>query len=118
MIDFGFSYANNSGGRITVQKKHSNVQSTHYNSGFFITTNDYPDFGGGRDADAIAKRLEVFNTVALQRKDPKISGEYCQITKCIQSLESVRGARFLFITSRNNDTQWERNVKKTSVKRL
>lgn len=58
-----------------MQKKHSNVKSTHYNSGFFITTNIYPDFGGGRDAEAIRKRLEVFETIALTRKDPAVSGK-------------------------------------------
>ncbi|XP_066921716.1 uncharacterized protein [Clytia hemisphaerica] len=61
------------GGRITVPRKHSSVQSTHYNSGFFITTNDFPDFGAGRDGEAIKKRLQVFNTVSLKRKDPTIS---------------------------------------------
>lgn len=64
------------GGRITVQRKHSSVQSTHYNSGFFITTNDFPDFGAGRDGEAIRKRLHVFNTVSLKRKDPTVSGKF------------------------------------------
>jgi len=63
------------GGLISVQKKHSDAASTHYNSGFFITTNVYPDFGsGGRDAEAIKKRLSVFETTALKSKDPGISG--------------------------------------------
>lgn len=62
------------GGRVSVQRKHADVQSSHYNSGFFITTNVYPDFGGGRDAEAIKKRLSVFETVALKKKDPAISG--------------------------------------------
>lgn len=64
-----------SGGRITVQKKHASVQSTHYNSGFFITTNVFPDFGGGRDAEAIKKRLAVFDTVELPTRDSSVSGK-------------------------------------------
>jgi len=63
------------GGLISVQKKHSDSATTHYNSGFFITTNIYPDFGGGRDADAIRKRLCVFETSPLKSKDPGISGK-------------------------------------------
>ena len=65
----------NLGGLISVQRKHSLTHSTHYNSGFFITTNVYPDFGGGRDGEAIKKRLTVFETNALPRKDPGISGK-------------------------------------------
>jgi len=64
-----------SGGLISVQKKHANTATTHYNSGFFITTNIYPDFGGGRDAEAIRKRLSVFETSPLPSKDPGISGK-------------------------------------------
>jgi len=63
------------GGRVSVQRKHAEVQSSHYNSGFFITTNVYPDFGGGRDAEAIKKRLSVFETIALKKKDPAVSGK-------------------------------------------
>ena len=58
-----------------MQKKHADVQSTHYNSGFFITTNDFPDFGGGRDEEAIRKRLEIYETKGLRKKDPRISAK-------------------------------------------
>jgi len=57
------------GGLISVQKKHSDSATTHYNSGFFITTNIYPDFGGGRDADAILKRLCVFENPLCASND-------------------------------------------------
>lgn len=63
------------GGNVTVQRKHQSVSSSHYNSGFFITSNDYPDFGPGRDAEAIKKRLSVFETSTLPRKDTSISGK-------------------------------------------
>ena len=56
-----------------VPQKHKDMVQSHYNSGFFITTNIYPDFGTGRDAEAIRKRLCIFNTVALPTKDPMIS---------------------------------------------
>jgi len=60
------------GGLISVQKKHSDsLTTTHNNSGFFITTNIYPDFGGGRDADAIRKRLCVFWDICIEIKRPK-----------------------------------------------
>jgi len=39
-----------------------------YNSGVFITTNVYPDFGHDHDNDAIRKRLEVFQTKSLNKK--------------------------------------------------
>jgi len=63
------------GGNISVQRKHQSVQSSHYNSGFFITTNIYPDFGPGRDAEAIRKRLAIFETTALPNKDTGVSGK-------------------------------------------
>ena len=62
-----------------MQKKHTSTATTHYNSGFFITTNVYPDFGGGRDAEAIRKRLSVFETNALKSKDPGISGRFFRL---------------------------------------
>ena len=33
-----------------------------YNSGFFITTNNFPDFGASTDSDAIRTRLAIFQT--------------------------------------------------------
>lgn len=62
------------GGMIVVPQKHRGSVTSHYNSGFFITTNNYPDFGGGRDGEAIKRRLSVFDTKALKRKDASVSG--------------------------------------------
>ena len=64
------------GGLIVVPQKHKGSVTSHYNSGFFITTNNYPDFGGGRDGEAIKRRLCVFETKALRKKDANVSGEF------------------------------------------
>jgi len=45
-----------------------------YNSGFFLTTNEYPDFGNERDCQAIRTRLDVFQSTSLPRKDKKPCG--------------------------------------------
>ena len=63
------------GGNIAVQQKHQAVKASHCNGGFFITTNIYPDFGPGRDGEAIRKRLSVFHTSALPQKDTGVSGK-------------------------------------------
>ena len=56
-------------------QKHKSGLRVNYNSGFFITTNVYPDFGNERDNEAIKKRLEVFQTSSLKRKDPTVAGK-------------------------------------------
>ncbi|XP_066930600.1 uncharacterized protein [Clytia hemisphaerica] len=61
------------GGMNFLPQKHKSGLRVNYNSGFFITTNVYPDFGNERDCDAIRKRLEVFQTTSLKRKDPSVS---------------------------------------------
>ena len=48
-----------------VPQKHKEAARVHYKSGFFITTNVYPDFGAEADCEAIRKRLSLFNTRAL-----------------------------------------------------
>ena len=58
-----------------VAQKHKDPSKFIYNSGFFITTNIYPDFGDGRDGDAIKKRLRVFETKTLPKKDMNVSGK-------------------------------------------
>ena len=51
-----------SGGILMVPQKHREASKFIYNSGFYITTNVYPDFGEGLDGQAIKKHLKVFNT--------------------------------------------------------
>ena len=55
--------------------KHQSDIKVKYNSGFFITTNVYSDFGNERDCDAIRKRLLIFNTTSLKHKDGGMSGK-------------------------------------------
>ena len=55
-------------------QKHKEALKFKYNSGFFITTNVYPDFGPGDDAEAIRKRLSIFTTKALKKKNTTVTG--------------------------------------------
>ena len=55
-------------------QKHREASKFKYNSGFYITTNVYPDFGDGLDGEAIKKRLKVFQTKSLKRKDLTVTG--------------------------------------------
>lgn len=57
-------------------QKHKDASKFKYNSGFFITTNVYPDFGPGDDSDAIRKRLDIFTTKPLKRKNASVTGDY------------------------------------------
>ena len=62
-----------------VPQKHREASKFIYNSGFYITTNIYPDFGWGLDGEAIRKRLSLFNTKALSKKNTNVSGMYVSI---------------------------------------
>jgi len=57
-----------------LSQKHSSARRVNYRSGFFITTNILPNFGAGRDQEAIYRRLKVFSTKALQKKDTSVTG--------------------------------------------
>ena len=63
-----------SGGILMVPQKHREVSKFIYNSGFYITTNAYPNFGEGLDAQAIKKGLKVFETKSLKHKDSIVTG--------------------------------------------
>ena len=65
-----------SGGILMVPQKHRKASKFIYNSGFYITTNVYPDFGEGLDGQAIKKRLKVFETKSLKRKDTSMTGKF------------------------------------------
>ena len=66
-----------SGGILMVPQKHREASKFIYNSGFYITTNVYPDFGEGLDDQAIKKRLKVFETKSLKHKDTSVTGKLC-----------------------------------------
>jgi len=63
------------GGLVFIPQKHKEANRICYNSGIFITSNVYPDFGHEHDNVAIRRRLDVFNTSSLQRKDGSVSGK-------------------------------------------
>ena len=65
-----------SGDFLFLQRKHKEALKLMYRSGFYITTNDYPDFGSGRDGDAIKTRLSVFHTKSLPKKDLSVSSKF------------------------------------------
>ena len=81
------------GGLVFLPQKHKEASRVRYNSGIFITTNVYPDFGHDHDNQAIRRRLDVFNTSALQRKDGSVSGKFdlmnaCCVVFCFQYISS------------------------------
>ena len=57
-----------------IPQKHREASKLIYNSGFCITTNEYPNFGEGRDGQAIKRRLKIFQTKALERKNNTVTG--------------------------------------------
>ena len=56
-----------------VAQKHREASKFIYNSGFFITTNEYPDFEEGRDGEAIKRRLK-FSDKNPGRKNNTLTG--------------------------------------------
>ena len=69
-----------SGGLVFIPQKHKEGARVKYNSGFFLTTNHYPDFGDQRDCDAIRARLEIFTTSSLQGKsDKSVTGKFMML---------------------------------------
>ena len=57
-----------------VPQKHREASTFIYNSVFFITTNEYPDFGEGRDGEAMKRRLKIFQIKALRMKNNTFTG--------------------------------------------
>ena len=58
-----------------LSQKHAEATKVDYKSGFFITTNVLPDFGNTVDHEAVYRRLKVFTTKPLPRKDTSVTGE-------------------------------------------
>ena len=61
------------GGLFMLSQKHTATKRVNYRSGFFITTNVMPDFGVARDQEAVYRRLKVFSTNPLARKDTSVT---------------------------------------------
>ena len=64
-----------SGGILIVPQKHRATSKFIYNSGFYLATNVYPDFGEELDGQAIKKHLKVFETKLLKHKDTSVTGK-------------------------------------------
>ena len=60
---------------ILIPQKHKGGLRVKYNSGFYIATNVYPDFGNETDNVVIKKRLEEFHTKSLAfNKENSLTG--------------------------------------------
>ena len=70
-----------------------NIENPQFisNSGFYITTNVYPDFGEGLDGQPIKKHLKVFGTKSLKHKDTRVTGKlhFFLINQCIFEVDLV-----------------------------
>jgi len=63
-----------SGGMFFLSRKHKDGKRVKYNSGFYITTNTFPDFGGpATDNEAIKKRLAIFHTNSLKKRSASVA---------------------------------------------
>lgn len=62
-----------------LSQKHNEAAKVNYRSGFFITTNVLPDFGHAADQEAVYRRLRVFKTKALPKKDASVTGNIFSI---------------------------------------
>ena len=58
-----------------LSQKHAEAKKVNYKSGFFITTNELPDFGHQIDQEAICRRLKVFQTKTLPKKDTTVTSK-------------------------------------------
>ena len=59
-----------------LSQKHCKATKVNYKSGFFITTQQLPDFVNDDDNRAIKSRLKVFKTTALPKKDSSLRGGF------------------------------------------
>ena len=61
------------GGLLMLPRKHKEAEKFTYSSGFYITTNEMPNFGQGSDGRAIKRRLSVFETVFIPNPRNRVS---------------------------------------------
>ena len=61
------------GGLLMLPRKHKETEKFAYNSGFYITTNEMPNFGQGADDRAIKRWLSVFETVPIPNPRNRVS---------------------------------------------
>ena len=58
-----------------LSQKHTKATKVNYKSGFYITTQEIPDFVNDVDNRAIRSRLRSFKTTALPKKDSSVRGK-------------------------------------------
>ena len=61
------------GGLLMLPRKHTEAEQFAYDSGFYITTNEMPNFRQGPDDRAIKRRLSVFETVPISNPCNRVS---------------------------------------------
>ena len=61
------------GGLLMLRRKHKEAEKFAYSSGFYITTNEMPNFGQEPDGRAIKRRLSVFETVPIPNLRNRVS---------------------------------------------
>ena len=109
-INFFFLYRIIVGGMIFIPQKHKGGLRVKYNSGFYIATNVYPDFGNEVDCVAIRKRLEVFQTKSLRKKDNSVSGKlYHKCANPTQGRGQLRLGLTFFFSFSMFRSAWLRN---------
>ena len=94
-----------SGGILMVPQRHREASKFIYNSGFYTTTNVYPDFGEGLYSQAIKKRLKVFETKSLKHKDTSVTGKlrFFMVNQYISEVDLVHLPHVrLFVTTINS----------------
>ena len=74
-----------------VPQKHREASKFIYSSGFYITTNVYPDFSEGLDGQAIKKGSKVFETNSLKHKDTSVTGKlrFLMVNQYISEVDIV-----------------------------
>ena len=58
-----------------VSRKHKDGKRVIYNSGFYITTNVFPNFGHETDNSAIKSRLAIFETKSLKKRSASVTSK-------------------------------------------
>ena len=64
------------GGIMTIPRKHKDQKPLIYNSGFYITSNDMPNFGDGVHSDAVLGRLSPFHVKSLPKVDRGVAERF------------------------------------------
>ena len=78
-------------------RKHEDAEKFPYNSDFYITTNELPNFGQGPDDRAIKRRLSIFETVPISNPRNRVLDwllKNCMMV--FNYCRTVKGRTFVF----------------------